>query len=131
MKTSGPTNKRHFKTAKILFSLAVLFFVAKPFLGFSMFNRLNPPSEASIFVKSFTKRKLEYVKDSKFDIQTVQKKLADPAVQLLSGFAFLLSLIFPLIYLDSLYAGNRYLRGLKQSLSPSPDTWLLNSQFLI
>jgi hypothetical protein len=122
---------RQFKIVKILFFLAVLFFVAKPFLGFCMFTRLNPPSEVSIFVKAFTKRKQEYVKDSKFDIQTVQQKLADPANQLLLGFAFLLSILFPLISLDRISISNRYLRRLNLSLSPSPDTWLLNSQFLI
>ncbi|BAU54587.1 hypothetical protein [Mucilaginibacter gotjawali] len=120
-----------FKIVKILFFLAVLFFVAKPFLGFCMFSRLNPPSTVSIFVKAFTKRKQEYVKDSKFDIQTIQQKLADPANQLLLGFAFLLSILFPLISSDRVTIGNRYLQRLKFSLSSSPDTWLLNSQFLI
>jgi len=128
MKTSGSTHKRHFKLVKILFSLAVLFFVAKPFLGFSMFNRLNPPSEGSIFVKAFTKRKQEYVKDSKFDIQTAQKKLADPPNQLLFSFAFLLSILFPIISLDRISVSSRYLRGFKFFLSRFADTRLLNSQ---
>ncbi|WP_295672141.1 hypothetical protein [uncultured Mucilaginibacter sp.] len=122
---------RQSKIVKILFFLAVLFFVAKPFLGFSMFNRLNPPLAVSIFVKAFTKRKQEYVKDSKFDIKTVQQKLADPANQLLLGFAFLLSVLFPLFSLDRISISNRYLRRLKFNLSPFSDTWLINSQFLI
>jgi len=131
MKASGSKYKHHFKTAKILFALAVLFFVAKPFLAFSMFNRLNPPSEASIFVKSFTKRKLEYVKDSKFDIQTIQKKLADPVNQLLLGFTFLLSLLFPFIALNRISLTNSFLRKVNFSLSPPDDTWLLHGQLLI
>jgi hypothetical protein len=120
-----------FKIVKILFFLAVLFFVAKPFLGFSMFTRSNPPSAASIFVKAFTKRKQEYVKDSKFDIQTIQKKLADPANQLLLGLGFLLSILFPLLSFDKIWVSSRNLRRLKLSLSPSSNAWLFNSQFLI
>ena len=120
-----------FKIVKILFFLAVLFFVAKPFLGFCMFTRLNPPSEASIFVKAFTKRKQEYVKDSKFDIQTIQKKLADPVSQLWLGFTFLLSLLFPFIALDRIRLTNSFLRKVNCCLSPPNDPWLLHGQLLI
>lgn len=122
---------RQSKIVKILFFLAVLFFVAKPFLGFSMFNRSNPPSGVSIFVKAFTKRKQEYVKDSKFDIQTAQQKLSEPANQLLLGFAFLLSILFPLISSDRVSISKCYLQRLSHNLPLSPGAWLLNSQFLI
>ena len=131
MKAPRSKYKRRFKLAKILFSLAVLFFVAKPFLAFSLFNQSHQPLQESIFVKSFTKRKLEYVKDSKLDIAAVQKKLADPVNQLLLGFFFFLSILFPLISETASGITDRFLRRIKLSLTPTHDTWLRNGQFII
>jgi hypothetical protein len=131
MKAPRSKFKRRLKLAKVLFSLAALFFVAKPFLAFSLFNQSHQPSQQSIFVKSFTKRKLEYVKDSKFDIAVVQKKLADPACKSLFGFFFFLSILFPLISETVSGITDRFLRRIKLSLVPAQDTWLRNGQFII
>ena len=86
------------KTAKLYFFFAVLVFVAKPFLGFSMFSRVNPPGTENIFVKAFTKRKQEYVEDSNFDVNVIQDKLADPVRQLFLRFSHFLNILFPVVF---------------------------------
>src|SRR5580692_5802855 len=106
---------RKLTSAKIFFGLAVLLFVAKPFLGFTMFSRLHPPAIESIFVKSFTKRKIEDP-ENKFNAAAIQKKLADPVEQFILRFSFLLSIIFPVIFLADLNINNRFLRRLQLSL---------------
>ena len=82
-------------SAKIFFCIAALLFVAKPFLGFTMFSRMHPPATQNIFVKSFTKRKLEYSENSSFNMNAVQKKLADPVKQVFILFSCLLGILFP------------------------------------
>jgi hypothetical protein len=117
-------------SAKIFLSLAVLLFVAKPFLGFTMFSRLHPPAEENIFVKSFTKRKLEDSENSIFNTSAIQKKLADPVDQFILRFSFLLSIIFPAIF-AAVNISNRFLNELRLSLSPPGHTYLLNGKLII
>ena len=118
-------------SAKIIFSLAVLLFVAKPFLGFTMFSRMHPPAVENIFVKAFTKRKLEDPENNKFNTASIQKKLADPVEQFILRFSFLLSIIFPAIFLAGLTINNRFLRRLQLSLSQNEPAWLLNGKLII
>ena len=120
------------KSAKIYFFFAVLLLVAKPFLGFTMFSRMHPPSNENIFVKAFLKRKQEYVENSKFDMIAIQKKLADPVEQFFLRFSFLLSILFPLIFEAGVSAVNRFMRNAKLTLtSGNGETWLLNRQLII
>jgi hypothetical protein len=119
------------KTVKIYLCFAVLLFVAKPFLGFSMFNRVHPPAAESIFIKAFTKRKQEYVEGSSFDILTIQKKLANPFKQLFLRFSFLLSIIFPFSFVFWENVTNRFSRCVKSISYPRQDAWLLNGQLII
>ncbi len=120
-----------YKLAKIYFFCAVLLCVAKPFLGFSMFSRVHPPAAESIFVKAFTKRKQEYVKNSSFDIETIAKQLANPVNQLFLLFSCLLSILFPLISSADTGISNRLLYSLKLSASSFRPAWLLNDQLII
>ena len=122
---------RKLTSAKIFFFLAVLLFVAKPFLGFTMFNRVHPPAVESIFVKAFTKRKIEDPENNKFNAAAIQKKLADPVHQFILRFSFLLGIIFPVIFLAGLNINNRFLRRLQLSLSPTRPAWLLNGKLII
>jgi hypothetical protein len=122
---------RKLTSAKIFFCLAVLLFVAKPFLGFTMFSRLHPPAIENIFVKAFTKRKLEDSENSKFNAAAIQKKLADPVEQFILRFSFLLSIIFPAAFLAGLNINNRFLRRLQLSLSQNEPAWLLNGKLII
>jgi len=119
------------KSAKIYLCFAVLLFVAKPFLGFSMFSRVNPPPVQSIFVKAFTKRKQEYVENSNYDIHTVQKKLAEPLQQFALRFSLLLDALFLAIVAAQTIFTARFLRGIQLNLSQRQSAYLLNRQLLI
>ncbi|MDF2433696.1 MAG: hypothetical protein JWP44_3327 [Mucilaginibacter sp.] len=119
------------KPAKIYFCFAVMVLVAKPFLGFTMFNRVHPPSRQNIFLKAFTKRTLEYSEDSRFNMSTVQKKLAEPDTQLFFRFSFFLGILFPILFAIPTGIANHFLHRLKLSLYPNTATWLLNSTLLI
>ena len=119
------------KSAKIFLSLAVLLFVAKPFLGFTMFSRLHPPAEENIFVKAFTKRKLEDSENSIFKASAIQKKLADPVDQFILRFSFLLSIIFPAVFAAGINITDRFLTQLRLSISPPENAYLLNGKLII
>src|SRR5476649_267984 len=100
------------KSAKIVFSLSVLLFVAKPFLGFSMFSRMHPPTAKNIFVKSFNKRKLDFRRDSNYNMASVQQRLAEPVDPLFLAIRILLGLILPAIFAFGINLTNRALLDL-------------------
>jgi hypothetical protein len=119
------------KSATIYLFFAALLLMAKPFLGFSIFSSTHPPADESIFVKAFTKRKQEYVNDSQFDMSAVQKKLAHPAKKIFLFFAFLLGIIFPVVFAPLAAITTRFLRYIQLSLSPREHPWLLNGILVI
>jgi hypothetical protein len=121
----------HLKTAKIYLCFAVLLFVAKPFLGFSMFSRLHPPAVENIFIKSFTKRKVEFSEDSNYNTSSLHKKLAEPSLPFILSFSCLLSIIFPALFISGTNITNRFLSQLQLSLYPSGHTYLLNGKLII
>jgi hypothetical protein len=118
-------------SAKIIFCLAALLFVAKPFLGFSMFSRKHPPAVENIFVKAFTKRKLEDSENSKFNLSAIQKLLVDSSQQFILRFSFLLSILFPAIFALRSNITNRFLNELQLSLVPREHAYLFNGKLLI
>jgi hypothetical protein len=120
-----------FKTAKIYLCFAVLLLVAKPFLGFSMFSRVHPPAEESIFVKVFNKRKQEYSEDSANDFNTVLKKLAEPVQVFFLRFLYFLNILFPAVFADGISITTGLLNKIRSDLSDGKQTWLLNSMLLI
>jgi hypothetical protein len=121
----------HIKPAKIFFGIAVLLFVAKPFIGFSVFGRLNTLSTTNILVKSFTKRKLEYAENSNYNIYSVQKKLADPLPHFVLRFPFFLSILFSVIFATGTAITEHFLRRIRLHLSPQQRSYLLNRQLII
>jgi hypothetical protein len=130
MKGTGLTYTHKLKTAKWLLAVAVLLFVAKPFIGFAL-NGSSPVSKTSILVKSFAKRKHEYVENSSSDVKTIQNQLANPVDQLFLLFSALLSIIFPLLFAAGFNITNRFIQKIKKGLTLPPDTWLLNGQLII
>jgi len=118
-------------SAKIFFCLAAFLFVAKPFLGFTMFSRTHPPAVENIFVKAFTKRKLEDIEGNKLNPEAIQKKLADAAQQFVLRFSFFLTILLPAAFLTGLSINNRFLRKLKLSLAPAQPFWLVNGKLII
>jgi hypothetical protein len=119
------------KSAKIYLCFAVLLFVAKPFLGFTMFSRLHPPAHENIFVKAFTKRKLEDPENSNSTSKAIQKKLAEPVQHFVLRFTFRLSIIFPAVFSSGAGITDRFLRQIKLSLLPQEHTYLLNGKLII
>jgi hypothetical protein len=120
---------RHLKSAKVYIFFAVLLFVAKPFVGYSIFNHshLSLSVKGSILVKSFTKRKLESFENISSRIGIAQQKLADP----LKEFIFLLCIGFSTALIGRITITNRFLRRLQLSLTPSEDTYILNGKLII
>lgn len=120
-----------FKTAKIYFCLAALLLVAKPFLGFTMFSHLQSTVDSNIFVKSFTKRTLEFSENSENSIKAIQKKLANPVNDVLLRFSYLLAILFPALFASYKGVTSLSLLRLRLALSPREHTYLLNSNLLI
>ncbi|MES2113389.1 MAG: hypothetical protein V4577_31845 [Bacteroidota bacterium] len=118
------------KSALISLSFAVLMFVAKPFIGFGAFKQLHQIKHISICVKAFSKRKQEYIEGSSLDIQTVLKKLRNPADSILLTFSALLSIVLPLLS-GAENIANRILRELEFRLPPTQPYYLLNGNLLI
>ncbi|MDP9046804.1 MAG: hypothetical protein M3N14_01620 [Bacteroidota bacterium] len=119
------------KSAKFYFFLAVLLFVAKPFLGFSMVTRINPPAADNILIKSFTKRKLEYIAGGNFDINLAQKKLSEPVQHLIVPFVFLLSILFPFVFESGINITGGVLSRMRLRLRPIEHISLLNGKLII
>ena len=110
---------------------AVLMFTAKPFLGFSLHNRLSRGNECSIFAKAFTKRKQEYVDGSEFDITTIKKRLTNPPIVLVTLFSFLLNKLFPAIFGSLKPNSKRILSAIHLNLLPPLPRYLLSGKLII
>jgi hypothetical protein len=130
MNNAGSTYLNKLKVAKWLLAIAVIFFVAKPFVGFSL-DRSSPITQASILIKSFTKRKHEYVENSSFDAKTIQRQLANPVVSSFLLFSFFLSVIFPLIFSAAGALAGQFTRKINQLMPHPSDAWLLDCQLII
>jgi len=119
------------QSAKIYLFLSALLFVAKPFLGFEMFSKLHPPAEESIFIKAFSKSRPEYSEDNKLNLFENQKRALPPAPQLFLGIAFLLSILFPVVFKAGININQRFLRGIRLTICQLSDAWLLYGNLLI
>ena len=122
---------RKLTSAKIFFCLAFFLFVAKPFLGFSLFSRLHPPTAESIFIKAFTKRKVEEPESNRLRQEAILKNLTDASQQFVLLFSAFLSTLLPIVFLTANSINNSFQVLLKLRLSPSIPTWLLNGKLII
>ena len=130
VKGRGSAYSHKFKIARWLFAIGVLFFVAKPFIGFAL-NPANPVAQESILVKSFTKRKLDYVDNSSYDAKTIQKQLSNPVNGLFLLFSCLLSILFPLLFKAGFNITGHFIRRFRTGHFPSGGAWLLDGQLII
>lgn len=119
------------KTAKIIFYFTVLLLFVKPFFGFSVFSRIDPPEETNILIKVFSKRKLECAEGSETDLNSIQQKLGQPVTHLFLRFSFFLALLFPAFFNKWNELTNGYLTSLRLSLTPVKRSYLLNGTLLI
>jgi hypothetical protein len=119
------------KSAKTFFFFALILFVAKPFFGFCMFSQQHPPAQDNIFVKVFSKRKLEYEEDSNFSLSAIQQKLAEPLEHFFLLFSSFLSVLFLAAFAIETGINGRYRRLMQLSLSRRQPAYLLNSNLTI
>jgi hypothetical protein len=115
------------QSAKIIFCIAAFLFVAKPFIGFGISGHLKSPVKTNIFAKIFSKRKIE---DGRSSMNAIQKQLSQPATNLFLRFAFLLAILFPLVFKIREGVTDRLLQQLHLQLLPQPLT-LFTGQLLI
>jgi len=115
----------------IILFFAVAMFVAKPFIGFGLTQQVTNESEASILIKSFTKRKQEFVEDSDFDVIAVQKRLADPILATFLSLFFFISKFFKLVLSQGKIITGKAIADIHFQLFPPEQLYLLNGKLSI
>jgi hypothetical protein len=120
------------KTLYTLFSLAVLMFVAKPFIGFSIENIEGQLIDAhSLLAKSFTIRKPDDLNDAKSKASSLKYQLTNPPENIFLTIAALLGILFPVVSITNIFTGNSFLNSLKLSLTPPDQPYLLTGKLTI
>lgn len=115
-----------------LFFLGVLLFVAKPFIGFAAISSNKEQiTQNSILVKSFSKRKPEDLLDAELKKAALRVMLIEPPVKLLVSIAFLLGLLFPVIFNGPSLVTGSYLNRIHYSLIPAEQPYLLTGKLSI
>jgi hypothetical protein len=113
------------RTVKIIFSIAVLLFVAKPFLGFSVLESGQSITVNSILAKSFNQRKPEDFRDAEERAAVIHHQLANPPAFLFLTIAALLAFIFPVLFKPSDRLTFRSLNDIKNGLTQGYPVYLL------
>ncbi len=120
---------------KFLLVVAMLMFVAKPFVGFSLryqhYFRTVHHRSPSILVKSFTKRKQEYAEEQESSIVKIQQRLANPALPSGLLFAVALSLFLPAVLRSVKAATQSILAAINYSLALPGQLYLLGGKLTI
>jgi hypothetical protein len=117
------------KIAQLLFFMGALSFVARPFVGFVIFNSHRHPIEESILIKIFSKRKPELSEDSNAVYSAIEKKLANPGLDILPRFGSFQDTLFPAEYGSGARLNTRFLQAVY--LPPARPGWLLYGQIII
>lgn len=86
-----------FSAIKLFFVLAAVVFIAKPFVGFSVYNFLRHANHKVILIKAFTKRKPEYFAEAEVKKAAIHQSLSNPPTKAAFTLAALLAFIFPLL----------------------------------
>jgi hypothetical protein len=115
------------KIAKILFLVGVMSFVARPFVGYALFDKFHNPVEDNILVKIFSKRKPELCEDDNFS--AIQKKLANTDQRIFFHCTNFLDILFPAANSNGTQIKSRLL--LPMQPSPTGQTWLLCGKIII
>jgi hypothetical protein len=123
---------RKLRVAKVLFSLAALLFVAKPFLGFVAFNQqAQPRISYTILVKSFTKRKPESLHEAHAAAEAIHQQLSNPLFTLLSAISFLLAILLPVLIERSIKLTGQLIADIRTTLLPPDRAYLLAGKLII
>ena len=119
------------KAFEILFFLAAILFVAKPFLGFDTLGQNTYQlQENNILVKSFSKRKPEDFEDALNQKVAIHHLLNNPVLLLFCSIAGLLACIFIFFKQYTLITG-KLIRDIITGLNPSDHTYLLTGKLII
>lgn len=115
-----------------LFFIAVMLFVAKPFIGFATLTGTREHITAhSILVKSFSKRKPEDLRDAELQKASLRMMLSDPPLKLLISITFLLGVLFPLLFRNAALITHDCLNRIRYSLIPAEQPYLLTGKLSI
>ncbi|HEX3385750.1 MAG TPA: hypothetical protein VHS53_11200 [Mucilaginibacter sp.] len=119
-------------TLNIVFAFAALLFIAKPFLGFTAFNKqAKPRISHSILVKSFTKRKPEDLRDGHAKAQALHQMIADPPLKLASSILLLMAVLLPFTIENITKLTQRVIAAIGDFLTESAPAWLLTGKLSI
>lgn len=123
---------RKLRIFRLLFSLAALLFVAKPFLGFVAFNQqVRPRISHTILVKSFTKRKPESLNEANAKAEAVHQQLSNPLLILLSAISVLLAALLPASIEQFIKLTGRLISDIRTALLPPERAFLLAGKLTI
>ncbi|MDB5000732.1 MAG: hypothetical protein JWR76_1809 [Mucilaginibacter sp.] len=117
---------------KFFLCFAILMFAAKPFIGFGLHNIIivnNCP--LTILVKSFSKRKQEFVDGSDFNIRDVQQRLANPVLFAFLLFSFFLNALYPFVLGRIKLLTGKILSDIQLRLIPPDHLYLLTGKLSI
>lgn len=115
-----------------IFFLAVLLFIAKPFIGFASITGSQGHITAhSILVKAFSKRKPEDLRDAELKKTALRVMLINPPVKMLVSITLLLGILFPLLFQRLTFVTCSYLNRIRYSLIPAEQPYLLTGKLTI
>jgi hypothetical protein len=115
-----------------VFFLAVLLFIAKPFIGFSAIsNKKEHIAKHSILVKAFSKRKPEDLRDAELKKAALRVMLNNPPAKILVSITILLGVLFPLLFQVIALVTGSYLNRIRYSLIPAEHPYLLTGKLSI
>lgn len=120
------------KIFKVIFIVAAILFLAKPFLGFKAFGKVvKPRISYTMLVKSFTKRKPENLEEAYISAQQLHQRIADPPLMLLAGLILPLSLLLSFLLDESVRLTASTISAFRWStLCPQP-AYLLSGKLTI
>lgn len=117
-------------TYKFILSIAALLFLAKPFLGFSIYERLQDKAqENTLLVKVFAKRKPEFMEEATTRSIAFQMLLKKKASEFIFTFAAVLLSLFPLLTEHAITG--RYFGRKKEDNSSIDPIYLLTGRLTI
>jgi hypothetical protein len=120
------------KIFKVIFTIAAISFLAKPFLGFQAFSKANKTGTShTVLVKSFSKRKPESLHDAYAKAESIRQNILNPPVVLLAGFLLLLATTLAAISDTTSKLTTSTITAFRWSLFPPQPAYLLSGKLII
>lgn len=120
------------KTLYTIFYLAVLMFIAKPFIGFSLGQTESYLVKShSILAKSFTIRKPDDLNDARSKATSIKQKLTNPPEHISLTIAAIICLLFPLCFKQDIFTGYGFLNSHNSNVFIPEDIFLLTGKLTI